>query len=490
VFCDNFRAIRKWIVFALCAGLALLAVPPVAAKSTELSKWPEGPIRYIARKDEIKEFKSLETDEARAIFIQKFWRRRDPSAGTLTNEYREMFWRRVQEANNSFIESSKPGWMTDRGKIWILYGPPSDIETYDDLQSDRTTGRGVIRWIYEGRPGQRMDVDPIVVVPFQRDSSGEYIVSYDPRLSSVFFDALAISEGRFDQYDRFLEMVSSPSTSELSVMLDLGRMQEVPPADQVLLETVETMEAYQTLPLNVNVDRYFRPDDGQPIAVISVDLRDVASPEKPAIIARMVPQVPEAESRVLGEDSFRVFTGDDYRTAQGRLALDPGKYRLTVVVADPVAIQTGIETVDVDIPEIPDTIRLSDTVWAVDVEPVRYKSLASYDEPFHVGPFRVLPKPDSVYRQGEVVMLFFEVYGADYPLRATFQLEGRDENGQWIALGQPSVIEQTAGELAWEVPTNERWPVGAYRVRIEVTDAGDRLVTTQVEFELALPEPS
>ena len=158
---------------------------------------------------------------------------------------------------------------------------------------------------------------------------------------------------------------------------------------------------------------------------------------------------------------------------------------MTVIVADPIAVQTGLYTTDIEVPEVPKTLRLSDAVWAVLVEPVEYKSLASYDEPFHLGPFRVLPKSDSVYRQGEVVMLFFEAYGADYPLRATFQLEGLDESGSWLPLGKPSVIEQTAGELAWEVPTNERWPVGEYRVRIEVTDAGERFVTTQVGFRLA-----
>ena len=476
---------------ALVVGLGLLVGSPSWAKTnSDLRKWAEGPIRYIARKDEVKHFKSLETDEAMAIFIEKFWRRRDPTPGTLTNEYREIFWRRVQESNNSFVDSTKPGWMTDRGKIWILYGPPTDIESYDDLQSDRTTGHGVIRWIYEGRPGQRMDVSPIVVVPFQRDTSGEYHLSYDPKLSSVFFDALAISENRFDQYDNFFEMMGSPTRSELSVMLDLGRMQEVPPADQVLLESVETMEAYQTLPLVVNLDRYYRPDDGRPIAVISVDLVNIVTPEKPAVIARFVPTAPGEDTRVLGEDSFRVFKGTDYRMAQGRIELDPGNYTMTVVVADPVAVQTGLHTISIDIPDVPKSIRLSDTVWAVDVDPVEYRSLASYDEPFHIGPFRVLPKPDSIYRQSDVVMLFLEVYGAEYPMRAAFQLEGLDEEGNWVPLGQPSVLEQSAAELAWEVPTNERWPVGKYRVRIDVTDAQDRLVTTQAEFELAIPDPS
>ena len=124
----------RWI--ACGVGLAVLVGSPIEAKSGDLKKWVEGPIRYISKKEEIKQFKSLDTDEGRAVFVERFWRRRDPSPGTLTNEYRQLFWRRVQEANNSFVDSTKPGWMTDRGKIWILYGPPTEIDSDPTLKTD------------------------------------------------------------------------------------------------------------------------------------------------------------------------------------------------------------------------------------------------------------------------------------------------------------------------------------------------------------------
>jgi GWxTD domain-containing protein len=475
------------VCVVVVASLAA-STPLRSEKSVELRKWIDGPVRYITLKEETSRFKSLETDEARALFIERFWRRRDPSPETLTNEYRELFWRRVQEANRSFLDSTKPGWMTDRGKIWVLYGPPTDVETYDDLQSDRNTGYGVIRWIYQGRPGQRMDLGPVVVVPFQRDAGGEYRLSYDPKLASVFFDELAMREGQNDIYDRFFEMVGTPSRSELSVMLDLGRMQEVPPAERVLLETVETIEDYDTLPLDVRVDRYFRPEDGSPLAVVNVDMGRFGETETPAILARFTPDDAEREPRVLGEGSFKVATSGSYRVAQARLALDAGQYELTVVVADPINVKTGIHHTRVAMPDVPQTMRLSDPVWAVEMASVEYRSLASYDEPFHLGPFRVLPKLDSAFRPGDTVKLFLEVYGAEFPLTATYQLEGLEEPDRWIPLGQPAVIEQSAGELAWEVPTSERWPLGAYRVRVEVLDREQRRVTTRVDFALEQPD--
>ena len=109
-------------------ALLQLPLPLFAAGDSELRKWHEGPIRYIAVKEEVQEYKRLEGDSARALFIERFWRRRDPTPDTLTNEYRQLFWERVQQANASFLDSTKPGWMTDRGKIWILYGRPDTID--------------------------------------------------------------------------------------------------------------------------------------------------------------------------------------------------------------------------------------------------------------------------------------------------------------------------------------------------------------------------
>ena len=478
--------LRRRTAGALLLGLS--SILPAAAKVLEdLRKWGEGPVRYIARKEEVQAFRELETDQARTSFIEQFWARRDPTSETLANEYRHRFWERVREANDTFLDSSKPGWMTDRGKIHILYGPPTEIQDDRQLapQDSPTAGRGVVRWIYEGRPAERVDLDPVVVVPFVRSVDGEYRLSYEPKLANVFWDPLAITEERTRSFDRFRELTSSPTTSELSVMLDLGRMQEIPPQERVLIESVETMETYRTLPLQVRVDRYVTPEEPKPLAVISVDLSHVDLDAKPAILARFTPLDSDRDPRLLGEDSFGLATTPEYRVAQARIALDPGAYAVTLVVADPKKVQTGIHRTRIDLPAPPVTLRLSDPVWATDLAPVEYASLASHSEPFHVGPFRVVPKLDAAYRRGDSIRLFFEVYGATFPTRVTYQLEGQENDGRWVRLGAAETSEQSAPGVAWELPTSERWPLGEYRVRVEVTDAAGRLVTTEVPFRLA-----
>jgi GWxTD domain-containing protein len=457
------------------------------SKTVSMKEWSGGPIRYIAEPGEIKAFKRLPDDRERSLFIQRFWARRDPSPDSLTNEYRQLFWERVQACNDLFLDSHHPGWKTDRGKIYVLYGPPTRIEEHHDLdtQSGPTAGHGLIRWFYEGRPGGRVDMDPLVIVPFVRQTTGEYRLSYDPRLTSVFFDSLALEERRDLAFSNYLQVSGAGRESELAVMLDLGRMQEVPPEAQVLLERVETIETYSTHPVDVSISRYWHPDESNVVAVVTVDLTGASEKMAPAVIARIRSREAGQDPRMLGEDSFRIATTpDQLRVAQGRLVLEPGSYDLTVLVADPVTAQTGIHRGTFSVPPNAERLRLSDVTWAQEIAPVEYPSLASHDEPFHVGPFRVVPRISEEFRQGDTIKLFYEVYGGTPPYQVAYQVEGADLDGSWVALGRPASASQTGSGQAWELPTSSAWPAGQYRIRIEVADSEQRLVISHHPFSL------
>ena len=91
--------------------------------------WVNKDVKYIITKDEMKAFKELKTDEERENFIENFWRRRDPNPDTEENEYREQYYERIAYANEHFA-SGIPGWMTDRGRIYIAWGKPDSIESH------------------------------------------------------------------------------------------------------------------------------------------------------------------------------------------------------------------------------------------------------------------------------------------------------------------------------------------------------------------------
>ncbi len=85
--------------------------------------------RYIISKEEKETFLTLEP-ENRSKFIEEFWARRDPTPGSEVNEFKEDYFKRIEEANLLFREGTTEGWLQDRGRIYILFGPPSERITY------------------------------------------------------------------------------------------------------------------------------------------------------------------------------------------------------------------------------------------------------------------------------------------------------------------------------------------------------------------------
>ncbi|HET7208215.1 MAG TPA: GWxTD domain-containing protein [Terriglobales bacterium] len=104
-------------------------------------KWLDEDVRWIITDEERSAFMQLSNDEERDQFIEAFWARRDPTPDTPENEYKEEHYRRIAYANEHFA-AGIPGWKTDRGRIYIMYGPADEIEshpsggTYDRPQEE------------------------------------------------------------------------------------------------------------------------------------------------------------------------------------------------------------------------------------------------------------------------------------------------------------------------------------------------------------------
>ena len=107
--------------------------------ATPYKKWLEEEVPYIITDEERSAFLQLQTNEEREQFIEAFWQRRDPTPDTVENEFKEEHYRRIAYANERFA-SGIPGWRTDRGRIYIMWGPPDEIESHSDGRA-RTTVR-------------------------------------------------------------------------------------------------------------------------------------------------------------------------------------------------------------------------------------------------------------------------------------------------------------------------------------------------------------
>ena len=92
-------------------------------------RWLKEDVLYIITGGERKVFVRFTTAEERENFIEQFWMRRDPTPDSMENEYKEEHYRRIAYANDRFA-SGLPGWKTDRGRIYITFGPPDEIEDH------------------------------------------------------------------------------------------------------------------------------------------------------------------------------------------------------------------------------------------------------------------------------------------------------------------------------------------------------------------------
>ncbi|MGA9060575.1 MAG: GWxTD domain-containing protein [Terracidiphilus sp.] len=91
--------------------------------------WLNEEVAYIITDEERKAFLSLSNDEEREAFIENFWQRRNPNPDSPENDFREEHYRRIQYANDHF-SAGKPGWKTDRGRIYIMWGAPDSIDSH------------------------------------------------------------------------------------------------------------------------------------------------------------------------------------------------------------------------------------------------------------------------------------------------------------------------------------------------------------------------
>ena len=187
------------LAFLLTTSSLVAQKPPSPADPREawdrpVPEWWQGPVRYALADDETREYRSLATPPERAAFISRFWAARDPNPFAPGNEAEETFWKRVRAADELFTDTTISGWRTDRGRVYIVLGPPDEITNYpvpsvdevdpthwpDGFKRWPATGlrpgqRGAVEWIYRSLKSSRADAGQKVT--FTRDETGEYRLS-------------------------------------------------------------------------------------------------------------------------------------------------------------------------------------------------------------------------------------------------------------------------------------------------------------------------
>src|SRR5579875_538429 len=258
-------------------------------------KWLNEDVVYIITDEEKQAFKRLKTDEEREQFVEEFWRRRDPTPDTEENEYKEEHYRRIAYANDHYA-SGIPGWKTDRGMIYIKYGPPDEIEshpsggTYErpvEEGGGETSTYPFEDWTYRYIEGVGTNIKIEFV---DTTMSGEYKISTDPEEKDALLyvpgAGLTMSEmmGLADKTQRFtrtdgthLGTGTQPlpeSMNEFTVLEQYANLQKAPVVKFKDLEAaVNSTIRYNTLPMKVRAD-YIRVTDSTVLTSLTVLFRN------------------------------------------------------------------------------------------------------------------------------------------------------------------------------------------------------------------------
>ncbi len=152
---------------------------------TPYKKWLSDEVPYIITDEERAAFKKLSTDDEREAFIENFWERRNPNPGSPENEFKEEYYRRIAYANEHYA-SGIPGWKTDRGRIYIMYGPADEVDSHPSGGSyerpDSEGGGETSTYPFEDWRYRYIDgIGENIILEFvDTTMTGEYHLTMDP----------------------------------------------------------------------------------------------------------------------------------------------------------------------------------------------------------------------------------------------------------------------------------------------------------------------
>jgi GWxTD domain-containing protein len=478
-------------------------------------KWLTEDVGYIITDEERQAFKRMETDDERQSFIENFWLRRDPSPDTAENEYKEEHYRRIAYANERFA-SGIPGWKADRGRIYITFGPPAEIESHPSggsYQRPYEEGGGQTStfpfeiWRYRYIEGIGNDV---MIEFVDKTMTGEYRMTMDPSekdallmvpgagLTMMEEMGLASKADRFNRTDGTrLGIGNQPMSARMNQferLSQFARLQKPPEIKFKDLEAaVSSTIKFNLLPMKARAD-FMRVTNSSIMSNITLqfDRRDLQFQDKDGIskaVVNLYARITSMSRRVVNvfEDvvSIEVPTQQLGEAVKGvsvyqkSIPLPPGMYRLNVVAKDLISSNMNNYEMALNIPHFDDEKLASSTIIVADlIEKVPTKSIGTGQ--FVIGTSKVRPRLSEQFKRDEKMGLYVQLYNFS-PDEKTQKPDGSVEyevvkngtNQKVFEFSEDiSAIENaSANQVTIEkvLPLKNLEP-GQYTIRMKVTD--------------------
>ena len=395
--------------------------------SKTYKKWLNEDVVWIISDEERAAFKQLSNDEERDNFIEAFWQRRDPTPDTEENEYKEEHYRRIAYANEHF-PAGIPGWKSDRGRMYIMYGPADEVHSHPSggsYERPMEEGGGETStfpfedWRYRYLEGIGQEViiefvDTCMCGDYHMtiDRSEKDALKYTPNAGLTMYESMGMSS----KADRFsgggLEqlgagpMSSQQQTKQFDRLEQYAKLQAPPPVKfKDLEEIVNTKLITNLMPFDVRSD--FVKVTGDTVLVpitIQMKYRDITFANKDGVqrgTVNIFGRVSTLTGRVVQtfEDTAQVDVPAELlpRTAENSsvywkaLPLRPGRYKVEIAVKDVNGDRKGLWSRGIVVPEFSDDKLSTSTLIVADqMESVPTKDVSTGS--FVIGVTKVRPR--------------------------------------------------------------------------------------------------
>jgi GWxTD domain-containing protein len=412
---------------------------------TPYKKWLNEDVVYIITDEERAAFKHLNTDEEREQFIEQFWLRRDPTPDTAENEFKEEHYRRIAYANDHYA-SGIPGWKTDRGRIYITFGPPDEIESHPSGGSyerpieeggGETSTYPFEQWTYRYLEGMGNN---IMIEFVDTSMSGEYHMTMDPSEKDALLYVpnagltwneqlgLSTKTQRFNRTDG-THLGNNQSTQPAS-MDEFERLQrfsnlQKPPAIKFkdLEAIVDSHVTYNILPMKVETD-FIRVTNASVLTNVTMQFenKDLQFQEKEGVekaVINIYGRITTISRRVVNtfEHTVEVPVAQKMLAEQMKhssvwqesIPLPPGMYRLNIVCKDVVAGTVQNYEAAVTVPRFDDEKLASSSLILADViEKVPTRQIGAGQ--FVVGTTKVRPRLNDTFSHDEKMGIYLQLY--------------------------------------------------------------------------------
>ena len=497
---------------------------------TPYKQWLNEDVVYIISPAERNAFAQLSTNEEREQFIEQFWLRRSPNPDLPDNEFKEEHYRRIAYANEHFA-SGIPGWKTDRGRMYIVWGPPDEIDshptggTYDRPPeegggSTTTYPWETWRWRYLDPLGENVImefVDPT--------GTGEYHLTMDPSekdallhvpgagLSQLEAMGLASKTDRFTRSDGTnlpTAMGGQPaSMNEFTRLEAYANAFKAPPVKYKDLEAIVTSRIVRDqvhfnwrtdflkvtndtvlVPVTVQVPNSqlsFQSKEGVHSATLNVFGR------VSTLTGRVVQTFEDSVSRDFPDSLFQqsVKLQSIYQKA---VPLRPGLYRLDLVIKDVQSGNVGVVNSRLQVPRFEDDkLETSSLILADQIEHVPAKQIGAGQ--FVLGSSKVRPRMEGDFTTADKLGIYMQVYNLKpddktHKSNATFEYTVKKAGQQVLQFKETSTdMKQTGDQVTIErlLPLQTLVP-GKYTLEINATDTlSNQTISRTADFTVKTP---